>query len=60
MQYNGTVRDNVFVCRGQQPRIARDLKHFFFNYSGRNFDLVLNIVIVLTKKRYISRDIGLK
>lgn len=50
----------MFVCRGQQPRIARDLEHFFFNYSGRNFDLVLNIVIVLTKKRYISRDIGLK
>lgn len=63
MQYNGTIRDNVFVCRGQQPRIARDLEHFFFNYSDRNFDLVLMlyccIVIVLTKKRYISRDIGL-
>lgn len=29
MQYNGTVRDNVFVCRGQQPRLARDLEHFF-------------------------------
>lgn len=29
MQYNGAVRDNVFVCRGQQPRIARDLEKNF-------------------------------
>lgn len=61
MQYNGTVRDNVFVCRGQQPRIARDLEHFFFNYSGRNFDLVLMLYCYCSyKKKYISRDIGLK
>lgn len=55
MQYNGTVRDNVFVCRGQQPRLARDLEHFFFNYSGRNFDLVLMLYCNCSYKKKIYK-----